>query len=169
MNARQLPPIIDVEASGFGGTSYPIEVGVATANGEKYCTLIAPVADWTHWDAEAEKLHCISREVLNTRGRHPLEVTRDLNELLEDQVLYSDGWVVDKPWLSTLFHTAGVPMKFKVSPLEAILTEAQMACWHEIKAQVIAEASIVRHRASQDAWVIQETYRRTLLATADSR
>ena len=34
------PDIIDIEASGFGPDSYPIEIGVALSSGEKYCSLI---------------------------------------------------------------------------------------------------------------------------------
>jgi hypothetical protein len=36
------------------------------ANGHKYCSLILPEPDWTHWDAEAEKVHRIARDVLDT-------------------------------------------------------------------------------------------------------
>tara|TARA_B100000809_G_scaffold12879_1_gene11818 strand:- start:1149 stop:1406 length:258 start_codon:yes stop_codon:yes gene_type:complete len=38
------PFIIDVEASGFGAESYPIEIGIALAEGSKYCALIIPSA-----------------------------------------------------------------------------------------------------------------------------
>ncbi len=57
-------------------------------------------------------------------------------------------------------------MKFQISPLELILSEPQMAQWHKIKDQVVEELKVVRHRASYDAWVIQETYRRTLTEAA---
>ncbi|MBI2803210.1 MAG: hypothetical protein HYX63_23570 [Gammaproteobacteria bacterium] len=159
------PLIIDVEASGFGGMSYPIEVGVALEQGQKYCTLISPASDWTHWDKEAEKIHRVARDILETYGKSLHEVTKQLNELLEYRTLYTDAWVVDKPWLTTLFHAAGVSMKFQVSPLEAILSELQMEQWHETKDCVIREAELARHRASYDAWIIQETYKRTLHAT----
>jgi len=33
MSRRKTPIIIDVEASGFGGASYPIEVGIALLSG----------------------------------------------------------------------------------------------------------------------------------------
>ena len=75
--------------------------------------------------------------------------------------LYTDGWVVDSPWLTTLFHKAQVEMSFRISPLEMILTERQMARWHATKDQVLAEVKKHRHRASFDAWLIQETYCRT--------
>ncbi len=37
-----LPTVIDVEASGFGAGSYPIEVGVAFPDGRSWCCLIRP-------------------------------------------------------------------------------------------------------------------------------
>jgi hypothetical protein len=157
------PLIIDVEASGFGETSYPIEVGVALENNKKFCTLILPAPDWTHWDAEAEKIHRVARDILESYGKPMREVTANLNALLEGRTLYTDGWVVDKPWLTTLFHAARTSMDFHVSPLEAILSESQMARWHQTKDRVLLEMNKTRHRASYDAWVIQETYKRTLI------
>ena len=163
----QSPLIIDVEASGFGPHSYPIEVGIALDNDQKFCTLILPAPDWTHWDDDAEKVHRIPRDILQTYGRSMDEVTDELNKLLEGKTVYTDGWVVDKPWLTTLFHAAGKPLKFQVSPLEAILSEEQMRIWHETKDQVAAELDLTRHRASYDAWLIQETYTRSLNSTSE--
>lgn len=160
------PSIVDVEASGFGSESYPIEVGVVTASGEKYCTLIKPLDSWTHWDARAQDVHHISRQTLRDHGKPVYEVAEQLNNLLAGSVLYSDGWVVDKPWLTTLFYAAGKSMRFSVSPLEMILSEAQMAVWHLTKEHILQELKLPRHRASNDAWVVQETYRRTLTDTA---
>ena len=156
------PIIIDIEASGFGGMSYPIEVGIAMDKDSKYCALILPTPDWVHWDDEAEKAHRIARDVLETYGKPLREVATQLNQMLEGKTLYSDGWVVDKPWLTTLFHEAGLEIRFKVSPLEMILSEAQMERWHSTKYKVVEEMNMKRHRASYDAWIIQETYKRTL-------
>ena len=160
---RATPLIIDIEASGFGWDSYPIEVGIALPKGERFCTLIDPIQAWTHWDQSAEGIHHISRDELHSHGKSIFEVTRDLNQLLQGQTLYSDGWVVDKPWLNTLFYAAHTAMDFFVSPLEMILTEYQMDHWHSIKGGVIADLKLTRHRASNDAYIIQETYRRSAL------
>jgi hypothetical protein len=160
MPSADRPLIIDVEASGLRGASYPIEIGLALDDGHKYCSLILPEPDWTHWDAEAEQVHRIARDVLEAYGRPARAVAETLNELLATRTVYTDGWVVDKPWLTTLFYAARVPMQFHVSPLEMILSESQMACWHREKDAVLAGMDS-RHRASHDAWVIQETYRRT--------
>ena len=162
VNRLENPFIIDVEASGFGSASYPIEVGVALDDGRKYCTLILPSSDWTYWDEEAEKLHRISRDILETYGTPVDEVADTLNELLDGLTLFTDGWVVDKPWLTTLFYAAGKPMRFDISPLEIILSEEQMAHWHATKDKIVEDMNLARHRASYDAWIIQETYRQTL-------
>ena len=156
------PLIVDVEASGFGGESYPIEIGIAMEGGAKFCTLITTAPDWTHWDDEAEKIHRVSRDILEIYGKPMADVAMFLNEVLEGKTIYTDGWVVDKPWLTTLFHAARVPMSFTVSSLEMILSPEQMAVWHETKDEVIRDMGLKRHRASYDALIIQETYKRSL-------
>ncbi len=162
MSAPKKPIIIDVEASGLGGMSYPIEVGVALEDDTKYCSLIMPAPDWTHWDDGAESVHRIARDILENYGKPIHEVASELNQRFEGKTLYTDGWVVDKPWLTTLFHAAGVDMKFTVSALEMILSEQQMERWHTTKDKILSEVKKARHRASFDAWVIQETYKQTL-------
>ncbi len=161
MNKVTHPIIIDIEASGFGGASYPIEVGLVMEDGKKFCSLILPAPEWTHWDEEAEKVHNIERSILEVYGKEPKEVATLLNELLDGKTVYTDGWVVDKPWITTLFYEAGINMSFEVSSLEMILSESQMENWHKTKDQVIKDLDLSRHRASYDAWIIQETYKRT--------
>ncbi len=158
---RRVPSVIDVEASGFGGASYPIEVGVVLDNGARYCSLIKPIETWTFWNKEAENVHHISREILLQYGK-PLDVVaKELNEFLQCMTVYSDGWVVDSPWIRQLFYTAGVEQQFSVSPLEMILTESQMNVWHETKDELLQNCEHKRHRASFDALIIQKTFIKT--------
>lgn len=155
------PGILDFEASGFGDEGYPIEVGVVLPDGRKYCSLITPQPDWTHWDAGAANLHGITRDMLAARGRSTRAVAEDLNTLVGGGAIYSDGWAVDSSWLVKLFFAAGLKPCFRLSPLESILNERQMHDWHIAKQSVLAEYPDKRHRASFDAFVIQETYWRT--------
>lgn len=97
------PNVIDFEASGFGIDSYPIEVGVVLADGQKYCALIKPAFDWHFWSGEAEAVHGLSRELVIEHGKPVWMVVNELNAFLGNRVAYSDGWVVDKPWLSRLY------------------------------------------------------------------
>jgi hypothetical protein len=161
------PVIIDIEASGLGTRSYPIEIGAALTDGTKFCSLILPRPEWTHWDDGAQQLHRISRDMLETYGKPIVQVATQLNELLRQRTAYSDGWVVDKPWLDHLFFAAGMRCEFWLSPLEMILSEPQMGIWHATKDRLLLELGQKRHRASFDAYVVQETYERTWRAVAD--
>lgn len=156
------PIIIDLEASGFGSWSYPIEVGVVMDDGDAFCSLIAPASDWTHWDEEAECLHRVSRQLLHACGQSPKSVATNLNAMLEGRTVYSDAWVVDKPWLTKLYARVGMSMSFTVSAIELILTEAQLSRWDAAKMAVVSEFGLQTHRARFDATIIQETYRRVL-------
>lgn len=153
-----IPAIIDVEASGFGSLSYPIEVGVVDQTGIRFCSLIKPQNDWIHWDEQAESLHGISRQLLAQKGLPVQEVCLQLNTFLMGQIIYSDGWVVDETWLIKLFNAAKIVMQFHVSSLEMILNETQMLRWHSTKDRLFRQMKEPRHRASSDAELIQNTF-----------
>lgn len=159
------PYIIDIEASGLGANSYPIEVGLALEPGRRYCTLIRPVDHWDHWDEQAESIHKISRNNLLTAGQPVTEVAAELNELLRNKVVFSDAWGVDNPWIIELYAAAGIEKTFTISSLEMILTERQMELWAKTRDSVVLDLGLQRHRASNDSWIIQETYVRTLAMT----
>lgn len=155
---KQPPSFIDVEASGFGSASYPIEVGVKRADGARFCRLIYPLEDWTHWDAQAESLHGISQQDLYEHGYPIRQVCNELNQFLEGQTVYTDGWVVDYPWLIKLFDAVRLTMAFKVTALDYILNEQQMENWHLTKESLQHRFDGQRHRASADAELIQLTF-----------
>lgn len=155
------PATLDFEASGFGVDSYPIEVGVALPDGRKYCSLIAPAPGWTHWDLRAQRLHGITPAILAAHGRPVATVARELNDFVGGGTVYSDGWVVDNPWFLRLFHAAALEPCFRLSALEMILDETQLASWDATKQAVLAELGAGRHRASFDAYVVQETWCRS--------
>jgi hypothetical protein len=155
------PNIIDIEASGFGPDSYPIEVGFVLGDGQKYCTLISPLDEWVHWDEQAEQVHGISRRTLATHGEPAAQVAAELNRLLQGRTVYSDYWSVDQSWLNTLFYATRMMMGFHLSSIELIMSESQIEDWQSKRDAVLAEHGGNRHRASYDAWVIQETFARS--------
>jgi len=152
--------VIDLEASGFGRGSYPIEVGFVQATGECFCTLIQPESDWQHWDASAEALHGITRDLLQRHGRACVWVAEQLNQRLAGQVVYCDAWAHDYPWLSRLYDAAGRVPSFRLADLRALLSEDEAARWHPVLDQVRSEAALVRHRASSDAKTLQMALQR---------
>ncbi|WP_157496762.1 hypothetical protein [Hahella ganghwensis] len=153
-----LPIVIDVEASGFGQGSYPIEVGFIGSDGASFCSLIRPQQHWTAWDTEAAKVHGLNRDVLSERGREVRDVANMLNHHLAGETVYSDAWGQDYAWLSLLFEEAGVSMEFKLEPLSSVMTESQKNVWHQTRKRVEQMLGLRRHRASSDARIIQMTY-----------
>ena len=151
------PIVMDIEASGFGRKSYPIEVGFVRSDGSSYCTLIRPEPHWNHWDENAESLHHITRELVLTRGLPAADVARALNEQLQGQTVYCDGWANDYSWIGALFDVADLSPRFKLENMRLLLGEAEADQWHQVKAQVAAELGVQRHRASADARLLQMT------------
>ena len=155
------PAILDIEASGFGKGSFPIEIGVAAETSVIYSWLVKPEHDWVHWQQEAEQLHGISRQQLMDEGEPAVVIASQLNELFEGQTLYSDGWGFDSGWLSLLFYVAGKNMLFKLETLPRILSEYQLCHWDDKKTQIRSKKGFSLHRASEDAALLQLTYLET--------
>ncbi len=151
------PAIIDIEASGFGAGSYPIEIGFYLPNGQAYCTLIRPESDWTHWDASAEGVHGIRRELLLEKGRMPGEICAELNRQLRDQYVYCDAWAYDYVWLAKLFDAAAMVPLFELKDIRYLLSECEKTLWHATRAAVEVRLQLRRHRASGDARMLLET------------
>jgi hypothetical protein len=162
--AHAAPVVLDIEASGFGRDSYPIEVGFVLPGGEPYCSLIRPVAGWVRWDVQAQQVHGITRETVMEHGRDVREVAGELNRRLAGQTVYTDGWANDYTWLGALFEAAGAVPAFRLDNLRSLLNETQAAAWHAVKESVRQELRIERHRASADARLLQLTVMRLRLA-----
>ena len=152
------PCVIDLEASGFGRGSYPIEVGFVTSNQALGCCLIKPIDQWTHWNEDAEALHGIGRSLLSEKGKEVLWVAQWLNENLRGITVYSDAWANDMCWMGKLFDEAEIPQAFRMESILNLLSEEEKECWTPLYHQVISETCTKRHRASTDAMNIQQTY-----------
>jgi hypothetical protein len=151
------PAILDIEASGFGLGSYPIEVGFVQPDGQSWCSLVKPQPDWQHWDPNAAAVHHITREQLMQHGRGVKDIADTLNERLKGMTVYSDAWAHDYTWLNRLYEAAGRSPRFKLDNLRALLTDAEAAVWHDVKRRVVTHMGLERHRASSDARILQQT------------
>ena len=121
-----VPTVLDVEASGFGRNSYPIEIGFVMPDGHAHCTLVKPESHWTHWDAQAAAMHHISRSLIEERGLPVQAVAGQLNRELRGQTVYSDGWINDYTWLGALFDAADMTPAFKLENLRLLVEPATM-------------------------------------------
>jgi hypothetical protein len=152
--------VLDIEASGFGRHSYPIEVGYVLPDGRSHCTLVCPPAHWTHWDVDAERVHGIARPTLLTHGRPAAEVARRLNADLRGLTVYCDGWAHDYAWLAALFEEAGLRPGFKLESVNTMFDDAALARLGAFRTQAMAELGLSRHRASSDARALQRALQR---------
>ena len=161
-----LPVIIDIEASGFGKGSYPIEIGYYTPEGEAFCTLIRPESNWTHWDDSAEKVHGIQRELLEAKGKPALEVCLELNRRLRGRRVFCDAWAYDYVWLSVMYDAAELVPTFQLKDMRDLLSDCEQRLWHATRAAVEARLQLRRHRASGDARTLLETLTEVLKSCA---
>jgi hypothetical protein len=155
-----LPCVLDIEASGFGRHSYPIEVGYVLPDGRAACMLVRPSTGWTHWDEAAERVHGITRGVLAAHGRTPRDVALALNRDLAGLTVYCDGWAHDYSWLGALFEEAGLAPRFKLESVGALLDESALSRLDQARREAVAEMGLSRHRASNDARALQRALAR---------
>jgi hypothetical protein len=155
MSSATAPCVIDVEASGFGRGSYPIEVGYVRHDGRGWCSLVSPAEDWQHWDTQAQCVHGIARELLERHGRSPADVARQLNQDLDGLTVYTDAWGNDMPWLHKLHDVAGVPLRYRVAPVAQLLDDRRLPDLGALRQQAFQTLGITRHRASSDARALQ--------------
>jgi len=153
--ARAAPCVLDIEASGFGRASYPVEVGYVLPDGRSFCTLVRPAPHWTHWDATAEAVHGIARDKLLRHGRPVAEVAARLNDDLCGLTVYCDGWAHDYAWLAALFEEAGRTPHFTLASAAQWLDDGRLGGLQEASRHALAELGLARHRASNDARALQ--------------
>lgn len=156
----KVPAILDVEASGFGRGSYPVEVGYVLEDGDSQCMLVRPAPDWNHWSPAAEGLHHIRRADLLEYGLPTAVVADALNDHLRGRTLYTDAWGHDYSWLARLYDDAGRAPSFRLESLQALLTESEIAHWRALKEQVALVLGLRPHRACTDARLLQATFGR---------
>jgi hypothetical protein len=153
-----VPSIIDVEASGLGRGSYPVEVGYVLDDGRSECMLVRPAPDWNHWSPAAERLHGIRRADLLEYGLPAVAVAQELNHELCGRTLYTDAWVHDYSWLALLYDVARRAPTFRLESLQSLLTDCEIARWSALKEQVATAIGLPRHRACADARLLQATF-----------
>lgn len=107
---------IDLEASGLGARSWPIEAGWCYGAGAPQAMLIKPDSSWPldQWDESAEALHGVPYEELVASGAEPAEVCETLNRALAGRIVYSDAPDWDGFWFYRLFQAGGMRQAFSV-------------------------------------------------------
>jgi hypothetical protein len=140
--------ILDVEASGLGDDSYPIEVAwqhrFIQAKFDSF--LIKPEPSWQYWDAYAEEqIHHISRDTLASDGISVVEAASRLNASLRGLTVYTDAPPYDRRWIATLFRTAAIEQSFEIQDVRFFVPPDKEGAYRRR-----FNMTPVRHRALDD-------------------
>ncbi len=160
LKSNQTPTFIDFEASSLDLlSSYPIEVGICLPSGETRSWLIKPHVLWKDWSEKAARIHGISKTLLQEEGKEISEVITELNSIISGTV-YCDAWAFDSFWLHRLFKAGKCEPNFELDSITSILDSEQIDQWQDIRAGVIDELKLVRHRAANDALILHKTWKK---------
>lgn len=152
---------LDFEASSLSKESYPVEVGWVHEDGTGEAHLIRPAPGWTEWDASAEAVHHISRQMLATAGEPHDGVCARMLTLFETSTVLASAPSWDGHWLSMLLRASGLPRHLhRLQDTEVAFLEAARA---KASGETQAAALIASARAKIDA--LPPTHR----AEADAR
>lgn len=99
---------LDFEASSLSDHSWPVEVAWVFQDGRSESHLIAPLPQWSDWDAESERIHGLSREILREQGRPAADVATRMVEVLDGHDLFASAPSWDGKWLSALLRGGGL-------------------------------------------------------------
>ncbi|BBB30162.1 hypothetical protein [Neptunomonas japonica] len=147
--AIKVPVIcIDIEASGLGPLSYPIEVAWKCGlTGASDLFLINPDTgyNWTQWDLSAADIHGITMDELLHKGISVNEACERLNQMLDGKMVTSDALDFDFFWMRRLFESAMMKPTFKMQGIDSVLEGGQL-----IQYRLIASAQVRKHRAMDD-------------------
>lgn len=160
LTREHVPTFIDFEASSLDLlSSYPIEVGVCLPNGITKSWLIKPHILWKDWSEKAARIHGISKETLLNEGQELNQVITELNTLISGTV-YCDAWAFDSFWLHRLFKAGKSEPCFELDSITSILNNEQIDKWQDIRASVIDDLKLKRHRAANDALILHKTWKK---------
>lgn len=171
MGTDGFPCFLDVEATGFGPDSHPIEIAWSDEAGEIHRCLIdpTPVPEWTDWSAEAERVHGIDRDRLRRNGWPPDYVANLLTQALKDKTVYTDAPDYDGRWIARLFAAVGQPVPFRCEHIDelllSILRTPEAPVWQamvridQLKREVAA-VSAGKHSAGYDVGYLLQLWRR---------
>jgi hypothetical protein len=146
---------LDIEASGLGSGTYPIEVAYASSMEGKSEYLIKPTDDWKNnglWCSNAEfSIHEISQDMLEKHGINPIDVAIALNDALCGKLVLCNDLDYDGVWLTQLFKAANIGVMFSLTDIRYIYEFWGEDKTHNFKQGYEAIAPSTIHRALPDA------------------
>jgi DNA polymerase III epsilon subunit-like protein len=97
--------VLDIEASGLGENSFPIEIAWQGPTVKPQSFLIRPDPQWDleSWDDRAEQLHGIPLQQALAEGVPARSIVEQLCRDCAGRTILSDGLAFDQAWLNQLY------------------------------------------------------------------
>lgn len=116
---------IDIEASGLGDNSFPLEIGWTKDGIDIHEFFIKPHVSWDieEWDPNAENLHGISKDFILENGINSIDIALIMNEHLSGYTLLSDSHLNDIKWINKLFVSNEIKREFKIVSIDLFLNK----------------------------------------------
>ncbi|WP_375176615.1 hypothetical protein [Marinobacter mobilis] len=140
--------------------SYPIEIAWVDSMGNSDSILIRPEPDWTYWDAKAECVHGIAKEVLVEEGLPVTDAAERLSRALAIETVYSDAPDFDAWWVDRLFKAVKLARDFSIVDLRQLYSEIGPEATTHFLEHVSAITPL--HRAEADARRYAEAYQHAI-------
>lgn len=161
------PMFVDLEASGLGPASYPIEVAWSNPAGEIEEHLIDPPEEWLtdlEWDPNAERIHGIPLRKLTTEGEPIEQVCEAFVRATARQPLYSDAPSHDGRWLRQMLEFGGfgnhmLDVRDAIELFQPKISGAHLRM-DAAKLQARVDLGLRHHRAGDDVRALLEAYKR---------
>lgn len=115
---------LDIEASGLGSASFPIEIGwVLDDEAGPESILVRPHETWdvaSGWSAASAEIHGITPAMLEELGLSVEEACTRLDNLAPGRLVVSDAHRHDDWWLGRLYAAAGQEKTWSVGDVERL-------------------------------------------------
>lgn len=155
---------LDIEASGFGPGSWPVEIGWAFPFDRKRngSVLVRPIPAWTHWDMTSQSnCHGLSRDFLEKEGSLPAEALGHIEDALSGCTIYVQDPEYDRSWFRVLVEAAGRDSTIRLNDAGALFEARALRRRHNLSAirRDVAARFPHSHRAEADARQMAEIWR----------
>ena len=145
-NLKNIPPVLDFEASSLSDCSYPISAGLVV-DGQCYYWLIKPKSDWIDWSLASQAIHGIKRSQIEEHGQDADQVCAEIRQaLLEQTVIYSDNPYWEQMWLSRLGD-----FNLEIRDVQELIPSDNKSFWQKSLEKQFGTYSLTQHRADHDA------------------
>lgn len=142
--------VIDIKASGLCDQSYPISIGVAGSDDQRWSWLVYPLETWHQWDREFESEHGITRDQLYEQGRDGFIICKEMNAVFSAQTLIAPT-ASTKNMLEKLFRDLSIRMAFDLFDMAYLKDQGMMDF-----SKLDDSKSVLTNVASADAAIVRD-------------